>query len=124
MLAAEAELAAQVDSRAEIAGLAAVAATVVADKPEARPAAPGGDAAARIHKKTGTHGQFPDVARIAQNLKRTFHQERGWDRLGSGQREAVESIAVKLAHIVAGDPSWHDHWVQLEAFAQLGGRNT
>jgi hypothetical protein len=68
-----------------------------------------------------THGDFVDTAAIAQSLKAVF-AAAGAARFGPAQREVLDQIAVKLARILCGDPSYADHWLDLAGYARLAGR--
>jgi hypothetical protein len=39
------------------------------------------------------------------------------------QREALDQIAVKLARILAGDPTCAEHWRDLAGYAWRAGRD-
>lgn len=67
-----------------------------------------------------THGNFPEVARIAQALKAAMRAGRNWERMSVTQKEALESRAVKIARIVCGDPYFEDHWRDDAGYAALG----
>ena len=71
-----------------------------------------------LNQRQKTHGNFADVAEIAQTIKDAI------DTLGSGElshthREALDLIATKMARIVSGDPNNIDHWLDIEGYARL-----
>lgn len=65
-----------------------------------------------------THGDFRDVARVAQQLKAVLGTR---DSLNPSQIEATDLICSKLARIVCGDPNIKDHWDDIAGYANLGG---
>jgi hypothetical protein len=66
-----------------------------------------------------THGEFRQTARCAQQLRSLIHSEPGWASLSPVQREALDSIAVKIARILCGDPNFPDHWADIGGYAAL-----
>lgn len=63
-----------------------------------------------IDERGKTHGDFDEVAEIAQAIKGWLRKGSAWSRLTPVQREALESKATKDARIVCGDPNFPDHW--------------
>ena len=61
------------------------------------------------------HGDFTDHARITQALKALI----GDKPLTSVQREALEMIMHKIGRILAGNPNYRDHWIDICGYAQL-----
>ena len=72
-----------------------------------------------LEERQGTHGEFADVAEISQELKNVFRNKEGWVNLTRVQREALDNIAQKAARILAGDPNFADHWVDIQGYAKL-----
>jgi hypothetical protein len=67
-----------------------------------------------------THGDFGEVAVIAQAIKTII---RGHAQLLSlDQREALDMIATKIARILSGDPEEPDHWRDIMGYAALALR--
>lgn len=56
-----------------------------------------------------THGDFEQVAAVAQGFKALMHGAPNWPRLSSARREALEQHAAKLARFLCGDPDHADH---------------
>lgn len=80
---------------------------------------------ALIAERARTHGAFADVARIVQQLTDIFRFEaalragRRQRDLSHTQREALEMIMHKIGRIIAGDPDFRDHWVDIAGYAML-----
>ena len=64
-----------------------------------------------------THGDFRDVARVAQQLKAVLGPR---DFLNPSQIEATDLICTKLARIVCGDANNKDHWDDGAGYFNLG----
>jgi len=68
-----------------------------------------------------THGHWPTQAQCVQDLKGIVSEREGWNRLASGQKEAIEMVLMKVSRIVNGDPNVVDHWDDIAGYAHLGG---
>jgi hypothetical protein len=64
-----------------------------------------------------THGDFRDVARIAQRFK-AIAQAEYKDKHGAVHREGMEMILHKIARMLAGDPDFDDHWKDVGGYAE------
>jgi hypothetical protein len=64
-----------------------------------------------------THGDFRDVAELAQGLKLLMHQSKNWERMSDVQREGIEMNLHKLARIGSGNPDEPDHWKDIAGYA-------
>ena len=76
-------------------------------------------AAALLRERAATHGDFHSVAWVAQELRRVYRHELGWEALSPIQREALDSMASKVGRILSGDPNFADHWSDLCGYATL-----
>ena len=65
------------------------------------------------------YGEFPDHARITQDLKRVMQRAPKWESLTDAQAEALEMIAHKIGRILNGDPNYHDSWHDIVGYAKL-----
>lgn len=74
-----------------------------------------------LAKRALTHGDFGEVAIVAQNIRDGMRQTPGWAEMRFRQREALDMIASKIARIVCGDPGFADHWDDIAGYARLGG---
>lgn len=68
-----------------------------------------------------THGDYTETAYITQHLKLVMQTECGakWLALSPTQRESLEMMAHKIGRILAGDPGFRDHWVDIAGYATL-----
>lgn len=74
---------------------------------------------ATIDEREQTHGDFKEVACIAQNLREVLHAWFGWSHLDHVQRESLDSIMGKVARIMSGNPNFRDHWHDIQGYAKL-----
>lgn len=65
-----------------------------------------------------THGDYAQVARLSQELKRIMRCGVGFTELPAEHQESLEMLAVKIARIVSGR-SVDDHWADIEGYARL-----
>ena len=78
----------------------------------------------KIIKERGkTHGNFRDQAYCAQSLKSVIKESPNYDRMSDVQKEALDMILHKIGRILAGNPDYKDHWVDIEGYANLISRN-
>ena len=75
-----------------------------------------------LDARAKSHGQWTDVARIAQAIRTALRSSTGWAHMSPEQREALDMIASKQARIVCGDPSFTDHWVDIAGYATLNAK--
>jgi hypothetical protein len=71
-----------------------------------------------ISERQKTHGLFAEQARLAQALKDIFRCAPNWVLLSPAQREGLDMNANKVARILAGDPSFKDHWQDISGYAE------
>jgi len=79
-----------------------------------------------LRERGKVHGEFTDHAGVAQALKLIVRTHanmnsglRAYDLLSPIQQEALDMILHKVARIIAGDPNYSDHWVDICGYAQL-----
>lgn len=65
------------------------------------------------------YGPFKDHSLISQNIKNLMSLPKGWERLESDQKEALEMIAHKIGRILNGDPNYSDSWIDIAGYAKL-----
>ena len=65
------------------------------------------------------YGNFRDLADIVQKLKKCMRSHHGWEALTSSQKEALESIAMKIGRMLAGDPTYIDNPTDIVGYATL-----
>lgn len=71
-----------------------------------------------LAERATSHGDFGDHAHITQALKALMHGP-GWERANDSEREALQMIAHKMGRICAGNPHFHDHWLDIAGYATL-----
>ena len=72
-----------------------------------------------LAERQKTHGDFYDVAMVAQELKDVLRRGKNWKMLDDAQREALEMVATKIARILSGNPHEPDHWKDIAGYATL-----
>ena len=72
-----------------------------------------------LAERQKTHGDFYDVAMVAQELKDVLRRGKNWKMLDDAQREALEMIATKIARILSGNPHEVDHYRDGAGYFQL-----
>lgn len=72
-----------------------------------------------LTERAKTHESFNNHARITQNLKDVMHKELAWQGLNLMHREALDMIVHKIGRIMAGDPTYADHWDDIAGYAKL-----
>ena len=72
-----------------------------------------------LQNRARTHGNFADHAKCTQSLKSAAAAFPNWNKLSPAQRESLEMIFHKVGRIMAGDPDFHDHWLDIAGYAQL-----
>lgn len=68
-----------------------------------------------LNEREKTHGDFSDVAEVAQNIKECFVRSD----TSLMQDEAIDMIANKIARICCGNPNEPDHWRDIAGYAML-----
>lgn len=72
-----------------------------------------------LAERAKTYGDFRDIARISGALQRVMRGTRNWDALPEDAREALQTIASKIARILNGDPEHLDSWHDISGYATL-----
>lgn len=71
-----------------------------------------------LAEREKTHGSFTMVAKVAQDIKDAIHWGNTKGKLPH-YKEALDSIAVKLARISCGDHENPEHWLDIQGYAEL-----
>lgn len=74
---------------------------------------------ATLAARKSTHGEFRDVAEVAQRFKETARTGKNWSTLSDDKRESLDNMLHKFARILAGDPDHEDHWRDVGGYAKL-----
>lgn len=72
-----------------------------------------------LNERNKTHGSFIVNSRVSQSLKQIFRNKPGWNQLDIIHREAIDHICGKFGRIMAGQPTFDDHWDDIAGYAQL-----
>lgn len=72
-----------------------------------------------LNERNATHGSFIDNSRVSQHLKEIFRSEASWSELDPIHKEAIDHICGKFGRIMAGQPSYDDHWDDISGYALL-----
>jgi hypothetical protein len=71
-----------------------------------------------LSERGKTHGDFAVHAHFTQRLKDAMWSEQ-FEALPDTHKEALEMIAHKIGRILAGDPNFKDHWLDISGYACL-----
>jgi hypothetical protein len=74
---------------------------------------------ALINEREKTHGAFNVSAPIMEALTDIFEGAPNWSRFTPTQKQVFRMAAHKMGRILAGDPNYLDHWVDLEKYYRL-----
>ena len=72
-----------------------------------------------LEERGKRYGDFPDHAKITQNIKRAMLNSPNWPTLSDDKKEALEMIAHKIGRILNGDPEYIDSWTDIIGYAKL-----
>lgn len=72
-----------------------------------------------LDERGARYGDFADHAVIAQGIQDLMRGTPGWSRLDATKRQALTTIADKVARILNGDPSYADNWHDIQGYARL-----
>ncbi len=76
-----------------------------------------------LAERGSRYGDFPDHAKITQNIKRAMLNSHNWPTLSDDKKEALEMIAHKIGRILNGDPNYADSWTDIVGYAKLVERD-
>ncbi len=72
-----------------------------------------------LRERGERYGDFRDHAVICQNLKVVMKESPSWIKCSASQKQALETIADKMARILNGDPNYDDNWIDIIGYSQL-----
>lgn len=72
-----------------------------------------------LAERGARYGQYPEHARITQNIKAAMVDSPKWRELLPHQKETLEMVAHKIGRILNGDPNYHDSWHDIVGYAKL-----
>ncbi len=65
------------------------------------------------------YGAFKDHAKLCQELKSVMRNGKSWEDCSPSQKQALETIADKIARMLNGDSDYADNWIDIAGYAQL-----
>lgn len=77
------------------------------------------DVQSTLNERGKTHGDFGVQAATSQLLKHALRCTTTFDRLAADQREALETLMMKVSRILNGNPDEPDHWRDIAGYATL-----
>lgn len=72
-----------------------------------------------LTERAARYGKFAEHAMIAQDIQDLMRGYLGWSRLADDQKQALTTIADKIARILNGDPNYLDNWHDIQGYAKL-----
>lgn len=72
-----------------------------------------------LNERNETHGSFIVNSRVSQGLKNVVRAESGYNQLADIHKEALDHMFGKIGRILAGQPTFDDHWDDLGGYAGL-----
>jgi hypothetical protein len=71
-----------------------------------------------LEERGSVHGDFAELSGVSQAIK-AIAREKITDPV---LLEALDLISTKIARIIAGDHTLHDHWDDIAGYATLASR--
>ena len=72
-----------------------------------------------LNERNSTHGSFVVNSRVSQALKKVFRDEPTWEQLDNVHKEAIDHMCGKFGRIMAGQPTFDDHWDDICGYSAL-----
>lgn len=75
-----------------------------------------------LAERGARYGDFTFHAEVAQQLQDVMRTDYGgvqWSHLSNIQKQALTTIADKIARILTGDPNYADNWHDIQGYAKL-----
>lgn len=72
-----------------------------------------------LQQRGTRYGEFPEHARITQNIKRAMADSPNWQQLSDDKKECLEMVAHMLGRILNGDPEYKDSWHDIIGYTKL-----
>jgi hypothetical protein len=77
------------------------------------------DVRSLIQERKRTHGDYKEMAEVSQRLTKVICEFEGADKLSNSQLTALFMIFHKIGRILAGNPNFADHWLDISGYARL-----
>ena len=72
-----------------------------------------------LEQRGKRYGHFEVHAGIAQKVQNAMRINRQWEKLPDIHKQALTTIADKIARILSGDPNYIDNWSDIAGYATL-----
>lgn len=72
-----------------------------------------------LEQRRKHYGPFIKHAKYADAINKVFETSPNWEKMQPDAREALRSIAGKIARILNGDPDYDDNWRDIAGYATL-----
>ena len=72
-----------------------------------------------LQERGNRYGEFPEHARITQNIKRAMRDSPNWEKLADDQKEMLEMVAHKIGRLLNGDANYHDNYHDIIGYTKL-----
>jgi len=72
-----------------------------------------------LDEREKTHGNFLDVALVAQEIKLTMRRTKNWKDLDPRMKESLDMIGNKIGRLLSGNPLFEDHADDIAGYAEL-----
>lgn len=72
-----------------------------------------------LAERGSRYGTFADHAVISQGIQDVMRNTRNWNTLDYDMKQALSTIADKIARILNGDPYYIDNWHDIIGYSKL-----
>ena len=72
-----------------------------------------------LKERGDRYGNFKYHAKLCQSLKDVMRTGSSWPACSPSQKQALETIADKIARMLNGDPDYDDNWQDIIGYSQL-----
>ena len=72
-----------------------------------------------IEDRSAQNGDYTNIARYTQAIKRVIWSSPNWRAMSDDQRETMEMLAHKMGRVLSGDPNHAGHWLDIAGYATL-----
>ena len=62
-------------------------------------------------RREDSHGDYADIARVSQALKRAVRSGGSWMGMDDVAKESLDLKCTKMARICCGEAEFEDHWL-------------
>jgi len=72
-----------------------------------------------LKERGDRYGSFLTHSKICQDIKEVMRNTPSWSSMTTDKKQALETIADKIARMLNGDPNYDDNWVDIIGYSQL-----